>query len=125
MAKTAGMTFSGTGGVSKMITANAAKAKAANVKLNVGYEAPYTIFVHERLDLYHEPPTQAKFLEQPAREWAFRLGRMVFDLMKQGKTARQALMAAGEKLLEESRKITPIDTGELRESGFVRLEKVS
>jgi hypothetical protein len=125
MAKTAGMTFSGTGGVSKMITAKAAEAKAANVKLNVGYEAPYAVFVHERLDLYHVPPTQAKYLEQPAREWAFRLGRMVYDLMRQGKTARQALMAAGELLLAESRKITPIDTGELRSSGFVRVERVT
>lgn len=27
--------------------------------------APYALWVHERLDLFHEPPTQAKFLEQP------------------------------------------------------------
>lgn len=34
----------------------------------VGYarsEKPhYAIFVHERLDLFHQPPTQAKFLEE-------------------------------------------------------------
>lgn len=28
----------------------------------------YARFVHERLDVYHKPPTQAKFLEQPAVE---------------------------------------------------------
>lgn len=29
---------------------------------------PYTVFVHENLDVHHAPPTQAKFLEQAADE---------------------------------------------------------
>jgi hypothetical protein len=29
----------------------------------VGFNAGYAAIVHERLDVYHEPPTQAKFLE--------------------------------------------------------------
>lgn len=28
-----------------------------------GSEAPYAIFVHERMDLHHEAPTKAKYLE--------------------------------------------------------------
>lgn len=30
----------------------------------IGYTAAYAPFVHERTDLKHNPPTQAKFLEQ-------------------------------------------------------------
>lgn len=36
------------------------------IEVRIGYggaSAPYALFVHERLDLFHEPPTQAKFLE--------------------------------------------------------------
>jgi hypothetical protein len=55
----------------------------------VGYNMPYAVYVHERLDVYHEPPTQAKFLEQP---WSERKGgiaqtifRRAVKLMKDGK----------------------------------------
>ncbi len=30
-----------------------------------GAAAPYAFWVHERLGIYHAPPTQAKFLEKP------------------------------------------------------------
>ena len=33
-----------------------------------GPSAPYAVYVHERLELRHKPPTQAKYLEQPFRE---------------------------------------------------------
>lgn len=29
-----------------------------------GYDTEYAIYVHERLDAYHAPPTRAKFLEE-------------------------------------------------------------
>ena len=35
--------------------------------------AGYAIPVHERLELHHEPPTKAKFLEDPALAYAPRL----------------------------------------------------
>jgi hypothetical protein len=31
------------------------------------YATPYAWIVHERMDVHHDPPTQAKFLEQPFR----------------------------------------------------------
>lgn len=34
----------------------------------ISYGANYAIFVHENLEAQHAAPTQAKFLEQPARE---------------------------------------------------------
>lgn len=33
-----------------------------------GAAAPYAVSVHENMNAYHAPPTQAKFLEQPALE---------------------------------------------------------
>lgn len=33
-----------------------------------GAAVPYAVYVHERTDLKHKPPTQAKYLEQPARQ---------------------------------------------------------
>lgn len=33
-----------------------------------GPEAPYAFIVHERLEVYHEPPTCAKYLERAVRE---------------------------------------------------------
>jgi len=33
-----------------------------------GPAAPYALFVHEIIENYHKPPTQAKYLEQPLME---------------------------------------------------------
>lgn len=46
-----------------------------------GPAAPYAVYVHERLDLHHAAPTQAKFLERPALEAAAGLeGRLAASL---------------------------------------------
>ncbi len=46
--------------------ANTTKPTGIDPLMIVGYdrnnEAPHAVFVHERLDLRHDPPTQAKFL---------------------------------------------------------------
>jgi hypothetical protein len=42
---------------------------AAGLDAEVGYggpEVPYAVIVHEDLEYHHDPPRQAKFLEQPA-----------------------------------------------------------
>lgn len=47
------------------------------ITVTLGYggpAAPYAIYVHERLDVRHKPPTQAKYLEQPAKEAATGMG---------------------------------------------------
>lgn len=65
---------------------------------------------------------QSKFLEGPAREYSRELADLVRDTMAQGKTLLQALTLAGLLLLRESQKIVPVDTGNLKNSGFVRVE---
>lgn len=43
----------------------------------VFYTADYAIYVHEIIENFHEPPTQAKFLEQPAREKQPEMARII------------------------------------------------
>jgi hypothetical protein len=40
-----------------------------NTVAAVIYDAEYAIYVHENLDAYHEPPTQAKWLEETLRTY--------------------------------------------------------
>jgi hypothetical protein len=51
---------------------NEARARRGSVVAEVGYgkggEAPYAVFVHEHPELYHKPPTQAKFLQRAMDE---------------------------------------------------------
>lgn len=35
------------------------------ITVSMGYATDYAAAVHERLDLYHKPPTMAKYLEAP------------------------------------------------------------
>lgn len=88
----------------------------------VGYSAPYAIYVHENLMAYH-PVGQAKFLEQPTRTMQPEFRRIITERLLKGDTPSQALLAAGQALLAASLELCPIDTGLLRESGFVRLEQ--
>lgn len=51
----------------------------------------YGVYVHERLDVHHAPPTQAKFLEQPAAEHqAGFSGRIAVEIRKAFRTRRSA-----------------------------------
>jgi len=43
----------------------------------VGYTANYAVYVHENLQARHKPPTQAKYLEQPAREKKDKIFRII------------------------------------------------
>jgi hypothetical protein len=48
-----------------------------------GAAAPYALWVHERVDLHHQPPTQAKFLESAALERAPQYTRHLAERMAQ------------------------------------------
>ena len=65
---------------------------------------------------------QAKFLEQPAREMGGpggELAQIVTEQVVQGVPMQKALLVAGEALLRESMMIVPVETGNLKGSGFV------
>jgi hypothetical protein len=112
-------------GKDKLIRAlkKATEDRSKSAKVTVGYEAPYSIFVHEDLEAYHEPPGSAKYLETPSRENTKVLSAIVRKAAEAGKPLSEALREAGEYLLERSREVVPIDTGYLYLSGFVEVEE--
>ena len=60
-------------------------AKGSQVEIGYGKngQPPYSIIVHERLELNHEFPTQAKFLQEPIERNFFNIQRRLVDLYKQ------------------------------------------
>lgn len=116
------------------------KAKYAHVgdpnpAVAVGYAAAYAIYVHENVEMkwkgqprhkphkgsYWDPPGrgQAKFLEQPARELSPEFRRIIMEAVSKGASLGRALMLAGMRLLRESQKLVPVDTGNLKASAFI------
>jgi len=117
-------------------TPNAVKGES----VIVGYSAGYALWVHESVDMvlkgkprgkgrgnFWDPQgkAQAKYLETPARQLnnSGELGNIVSRVMKSGRGNLQtALYMAGLRLLRESQKLVPVDSGHLKSSGFVLKE---
>lgn len=91
-------------------------------KVLVGYTAAYAIFVHENLEANHPNGGQAKYLEQPAREYRAWMAEMIKIEMSKGRTMNEGMVAAGLFLQAESQKLVPVDTGLLKSSAFTRVE---
>lgn len=95
----------------------------------VGYSAPYAVYVHEGIAWqgsearkYTTEGTGPKYLEKPARDSGVqkRIALATFQALSNGNTLQVALTFGGKVLLEASQKICPMETGTLRESGYVR-----
>lgn len=99
---------------------NEAKADAG-VDVLVGYTQHYAVYVHENLESNHPNGGQAKYLEQPFRELAPELVRIVAAGLKGGLSWRDSLLMAGLRLQRESQELVPVDTGALRASAFTRV----
>lgn len=99
-------------------------SKDARGSVVVGYDTEYAVYVHENLMAYHKPPTQAKYLEQPARLLMRTAPAQIQAALRYGRvTLMQVLLRLGRQLLADSKRIVPVDTGALKASGFVRLER--
>lgn len=108
-------------GVGQVVSAlGKKKSSPERVEYIVGYTQNYGLYVHERLDLNHPNGGQAKFLEQPAREYR----RQIINVIKNSYVTLQDLskaMAFGALYLQKlSMKLVPVDTGALRASAFTR-----
>lgn len=95
-----------------------------SLKVKVGYgNLPYALKQHEDLSLNHPNGGEAKFLEKPARSMRKEMRDVIFHKLKIGKRSLEdALTAAGYLLIEASQLLVPVDTGALRDSGFVRID---
>lgn len=122
----------------KLRTMAARQQKQSDAVVKVGYEANYAVYVHENLQMkwkglprqkphkgnYWDPQGrgQSKFLEQPAREYADRIGAVVREAYKKTHNMVQSLLMGGFLLQRESMKLVPVDTGNLKASAFTRKE---
>lgn len=112
-----------------------------NPSVIVGFSTNYALHVHENIEMTwrglprHKPSKgnywdgtggafgQAKYLEQPARELAKELVRIVITAMGNGATLMQCLYLAGLRLQREAQLLVPVDTGNLKASAFTKKEK--
>lgn len=113
------MSTHGFGGVQAQLKA-ITKKFAWDGLLNVGYDAPYAMRVHEDLAAPRRSG-QAKFLETPMRENAGLYRSMIWGLMKKGMSLKDAVRTVGEHLKAASQDLCPVLTGRLRASAFVRI----
>jgi hypothetical protein len=90
--------------------------------VEVGYRAPYAVFVHEDVTAKHRNG-QAKFLEQPAKSMMGLLASEAQSAIEEGASRREALLDAGQTLLGASRPLVPVDTGYLLSTGYVAVRR--
>jgi len=91
------------------------------VGVQVGYTQTYAIHVHEK-QASHKVG-QAKYLEQPAREYQGTIAAIIAKAIKKGKTLEQAMLLGGLRLQRESQKLVPVDTSALKASAFTALDR--
>lgn len=94
-----------------------------NASYSTGYTAEYALFVHENCEAKHEPPGQCNYLTGPADQLKSQMAKDVEDAVKDGKPMGQGLLKASLRLLAGSQRVVPVDTGNLRASGFVEKDK--
>lgn len=95
-------------------------SRKRKISFAVSYKTPYAIRQHEDLTLHHNNG-EAKFLEKPLRIHAKTLTKMVKEGVASGLTLREATLVAANWLMEESKKLVPVDTGVLKNSASVRI----
>ncbi len=93
---------------------------APKVNVTVGFSAAHATLVHEDLSRSYRNG-EAKYLEKAIRYNAANIDSLVEMELRNGKTMSQAMYKAGEFVLADAKGIVPVDTGELRDSGFVRV----
>lgn len=106
----------------------ALRSRAARIRRDkrvvvaVGYATAYALVQHERLDFSHTVG-QAKYLEEPARTKQREILGAIVNAYKGNATFSQAMIVGGLRLQRESIPLVPVDTGALRNSSFVKLER--
>ena len=98
------------------------KAAKATGNVKVFYTAPYAVYVHENLTSHH-PRGMAKFLEIPYRMFKSKMVDIVAKAIRNKEGLVVGLTRAGNLLKAESQKLVPVDTGFLRNSCQMEIER--
>ncbi len=93
---------------------------APKVNVTVGFTAAHATLVHEDLSRTYRNG-EAKFLQKAINLNIADVDTIVEAELKAGKTMKQAMYKSGEFVLSDAQAIVPVDTGELRDSGFIRV----
>ena len=107
------------------------------ISVVVGYRSNYALWVHEAVGMklkgearpsgigtYWSPSgATAKFLEIPSRTLTREILRIVVNVTKFGQPLFVGLWHAGKYLLSRSLEIVPVETGELKSSGYSIYDK--
>ncbi len=97
-------------------------AKKYSSSVTVGFTQHYALPVHEMTWWKHRVG-QAKFLEQPFRQFKAELIKLIRRAVLNGATMDQALLIAGLRIQREAQLLTPVDTGALKASAFTTLTR--
>lgn len=116
------------GGLSKLLHTMKEKARRIvrnnpTVSLRIGYTAFYALRVHEDLMMNHPNGGEAKFLEKAIRRNNAEITDIVSREIRNGQSLSEALFKAGEMIVAESTKLVPVDTGYLRDSWYIQIER--
>jgi hypothetical protein len=99
------------------------EASQANVTVVTGFTQRYVIYVHEMLELKHDPGKQAKFLGSPSIWLRGVMAAIVVETYLRTRSVLKGLLLAGSKLQVAAQDIAPIDTSAMYASAFTCEEK--
>jgi len=107
-------------GVDKLVKRlrDMAKRHKPKTETVVAYSADYAVLIHENMELFH-PNGQAKFLETALRTTAKQVNATVAKELAKGATMEEALLAGDAIILDASNALVPVQTGNLRDSGYI------
>lgn len=94
------------------------------IKAEAGYDggkAPYAAYVHERTELHHPAPTQAKFLEEAFDNVEQEMLDAIAEAIYDGKPLKTGVKRALKILKDESQRLVPVLTGNLKNSWYARI----
>ena len=84
----------------------------------VGYAADHATYVHE-INANYNNGKQWKYLETPYRELRGQFAKNIVQSYKRTRSIRSGLSKSAKQLYQASQDIVPVDTGELKASGFI------
>jgi hypothetical protein len=108
--------------INKMKKRHQVTTSGGNITVEVGYAAPYAIYVHEDLQAHHTVG-EAKFLSKAVYR-TDKLRKLVFqNALNQGKSMEKALLESAKLIIAQSQLLVPVDTGFLKNSVFTTVTK--
>lgn len=92
-----------------------------SAKTEIGFDTPYAARIHEDLQMNHPNGGEAKYLEKAYRRNLAYAKQYIKQYLMNTKDLKAAIVAGSYIILREAQRIVPVDTGRLRDSGYVKV----